>query len=193
MHHRILVLFRTAGATGDTDSDEAPEDLAFSSSKEKALQKVRETLHQIGKEKKRLKHKRKERNEQFIEQKASDTTLVAAFDPADRTDFPFPVAENRSFCSMSVRTSLSSTHHPPHKDRNRSRNVFSQVVSFLSIIMGSKVQTICPISKDICCCFFMPHELCLVLSCRTLHFGLPRTTSSSGKQPSSSVCCRRSD
>ena len=53
----------------DSDSDGPPDNLAFSSSKEKSLQKFRETLSQIGSQKDKLKQRRKQRNERFAEQK----------------------------------------------------------------------------------------------------------------------------
>ena len=61
---------------GESDSDAAPEDIAFTSSREKALQKVRDALNQIGNEKQKLKQKRRNRDDQFREQKVSVLTIT---------------------------------------------------------------------------------------------------------------------
>ena len=53
----------------DSGSDAPPDDISFTSSKQKSLQKVRDALNQIGSEKEKLKKKRRLRNERFTEQK----------------------------------------------------------------------------------------------------------------------------
>ncbi len=53
----------------DSDSDDAPDDVAFSDSKVSVLQKVKDAVNQIEKDKQKLKQQRKQKEEKYKQQK----------------------------------------------------------------------------------------------------------------------------
>ena len=56
-------------AEDSNDSDAAPDDVAFSHSKADALRKVKDALTTIGKEKERQRQKRRQKDDQYKDQK----------------------------------------------------------------------------------------------------------------------------
>ena len=62
--------------SGGSDSDEAPDDVTFADSKKQVLQKVREAVQQIGKEKDKLKQKRRHKEDTYKQQKVQRSTEI---------------------------------------------------------------------------------------------------------------------
>ncbi len=65
-----------ASDESDADSDGAPEDVGFADSKASVLQTVRDAVTQIEKDKQKTKHKRRQLDEKYKEQKVGYSSIV---------------------------------------------------------------------------------------------------------------------